>query len=134
MGRDITAFKNAKAKYPFDDYFCENRHEDCYSFRAGSFHAHRVWCNWLSETILNCTANFVRDNYTYKNKPFYQLINFTDAEGFIETTNAKKLAQDFADHQHIIDKLSCDQWLKDLYANWHKAFEYAADNGFVDFH
>ena len=111
------------------------QYEDSYSFRAGSYYNFWLWRDWLSTAILGVSAGVVWDKTEkYQNSPFYRLINFSDREGIIGPLTAKSLATDFQEFQRAIDELGCDGWLKDKYADWRKAFEYAAENGYVDFH
>lgn len=65
--------------------------------------------------------------------PFWELIHFADNEGVIGATTAAKLAKDFAEYQSKADAHP-DDWFRDMYAKWRKAFEIAADGGAVDFH
>jgi hypothetical protein len=46
---------------------------------------------------------------------------------------AKKLLKDFQDHFEKA-KDTLDNYSFDKYVDWMKAFEFAADNGAVDFH
>ena len=109
--------------------------EDSFGFRAGSYSGYNYWRNWLSITFLGVSAQEVWDNAeTYSNKPFWRLIEFADNEGVIGPIWSAKLAIDFANHQATVDALPCEQWLKDCYAYWRKAFEMAAQNGYVKFH
>jgi hypothetical protein len=64
--------------------------------------------------------------------PFAELINFSDCEGFIGSTAAKKLAADFAEFQAKADAFT---WHRpELYGKFRRAFEIAAEDGCVQFH
>jgi hypothetical protein len=65
--------------------------------------------------------------------PFWELINFTDCDGAIGTAIAAKLAKDFAEHQSKADEHP-DKLFRARYEQMRKAFECAADSGFVRFH
>ena len=65
--------------------------------------------------------------------PFYELIDFSDCEGTIGPIVAKKLAADFALYQERANAREDEYW-RERYADWSKAFEMAADGGAVCFH
>lgn len=65
--------------------------------------------------------------------PFWELINFSDCEGVIGPIVSAKLAKDFSDFQEKADEVPV-QWFQETYANFRKAFEGAAQNGYVSFH
>ncbi len=116
------------------EFGAEYQYEDCYCFCAGSYSGYNYWRNWLSLTVLGISAATVWANKElYQEKPFYRLINFSDCEGVIGPIHSAKLAEDLKEHQSSIDELKCEQWLKDKYANWKRAFEHASENGYVDF-
>lgn len=107
-----------------------------FDFRAGSYSSYNEWRNWLSLTMLDVLARTVWENRAqYVGKPFYELIGFSDAEGIIGSVVAQKLAADFSEHQSKIERYKEGElWHIARYADWRKAFELAADNGFVAFH
>lgn len=111
------------------------KYEDCHSFRAGSYSGYNRWREWLSMLGLGVMPETVWKNAKlYENKPFYRLINFSDCEGIISSKFSKELAKHFADHQSIVDASDSDEYYKEKYTDWRKAFELAADNGYVSFH
>ncbi|EOK9227769.1 hypothetical protein QFV42_RS18670 [Escherichia coli] len=64
--------------------------------------------------------------------PFYELINFSDCEGFIGTSVATKLLADFKtfhDKAEEIGGLFFEQ-----YKHWQSAMEMASNNGCISFH
>ena len=64
--------------------------------------------------------------------PFYELINFSDCEGFIGTSVATKLLADFKtfhDKAEEIGSLFFEQ-----YKHWQSAMEMASNNGCISFH
>lgn len=63
--------------------------------------------------------------------PFYELIDFSDCEGTIGPVTSAKLARDFAAYQEIADGEG--EYFRDVYANFRRAFEAAAQNGAVVF-
>jgi hypothetical protein len=70
--------------------------------------------------------------------PFSEMINFADNEGVIGPVVSAKLAKDFAEWQDraqdFAGRVGDDGWFMRKYAEWRKAFEAAADGGYVDFH
>lgn len=112
------------------------RYEQEFDFRAGSYSGYNEWRNHLSRLMLKVDAETVWHNSeSYKGKPFYELINFSDCEGIIGPETSKKLAADFAAHQPIAnDEPAFDGWFTEKYNNWRQAFELASNNGYVKFH
>lgn len=108
-----------------------------FDFRAGSYSGYNDWREWLSVTMLGVTPRTIWQNAAkYQGFPFYELINFSDAEGIIGPVVAAKLATDFAVHQKKAEKegRADDGWYARKYAEWRKAFELASDGGMVEFH
>ena len=109
-------------------------YEDCFGFYAGSYSGYNQWRNWLSETFIGISAHDVWNNAEkYEESPFYHLVNFSDCEGTIGTEVSANLSIDFAAHQDEVDALDCEEWLKEKYTSWRKAFEMAADGGCINF-
>jgi hypothetical protein len=118
---------------------------DQFGFRAGSYSGYSVWRNQLAEMAGYSTAVVAGDRYAElypaargvhldpQPGPFVELINFSDCEGVIGPETSAKLAQDFAAFQEKADAHP-DDWFRDRYALWRKAFEMASDNGAVAFH
>lgn len=108
---------------------------EIHSFRAGSYLWYNRWREWLCVTFLGVTPKVVwNDPNVYKDEPFFRLINFSDCEGYIGPKFSEKLAIDFYIHQETVDALVCDEWYKQQFTDWGKAFRLAADNGYIDFH
>lgn len=164
MGLDITAFKKLQLVkhppltdddldsedvylYPISDFVAYTdgleeglyrTEEDCYSFRAGSHSSYNHWREQLAKVIFltpqGIWANPRRD------LPFIELINNSDAEGFIGPKTALKLAKDFKNMRVQVEKRARTYWPEEadsflkLYDQWLKAFEYASDGGVVKLH
>ncbi|MGE7623170.1 hypothetical protein ACQKMD_08985 [Viridibacillus sp. NPDC096237] len=96
---------------------------EVFRFRAGSYSGFNWWRSKLEQFS--------------NNEAFQELINFADNEGVIGFVVAKKLAKDFYDNaekaKDFADTLDEGEYWIDLYRNWQKAFEMAADNGAVEF-
>jgi len=104
--------------------------EEKFYFRAGSYGGYNIWREHLALLAGFSAAATVWDNPAPG--PFMELIDFSDCEGTIGATVARKLAQDFAAFQAQADRHpSCD--FRELYADWRRAFEMAADRGAVLF-
>jgi hypothetical protein len=114
-------------------------HGEIEGMACGAYSAYNRWRNALSWFALSVPASTVWGNReAYRGKPFYELIDFSDCEGVIGTDTAKKLAADFAACQdaarrHAATIEDGEYWLR-KYGEWRKAFEIAADGGFVEFH
>jgi hypothetical protein len=186
MGLDIKAWSNLKfseyrdeenydviriwKNYIFPDH-CEleegNWEETpetrIHSFRAGSYSGYGLFRNILAQCTLGVTADAVWEaEDIYMNRPFFNLLNFSDCEGVIGPTYSEALFEDFRDNrdrfirnlkqeidftketenplamepEFILDlELSQDtiEYYIELYDNWMKAFELAKDDGIVEF-
>lgn len=64
--------------------------------------------------------------------PFIKLINFSDCEGVIGASISAKLAIDFSNNQGLADAHINEQFKID-YRSWRKGFEFASENGCVNF-
>jgi hypothetical protein len=152
MGLDITAYSKLRAVGPKTDdsdlVFWDNpdfpgRSEgvDCsleyeaadqHGFCAGSYGGYNNWRNELAKLAGWNSAQHVWSQ-SPDSGPFVELINFADNEGTIGPVVAAKLAKDFADHQALADA-STNSRFADVYNEFRKAFEMAADGGAVSFH
>lgn len=83
----------------------------------------------------NCLARLVgrADTHAPPPGPFAEFLCFADNEGYIGPVVSAKLARDFAEHQHLVDA-SEDDFVREVYLKWRRAFEMAADRGAVSFH
>lgn len=74
-----------------------------HSFRAGSYSGYSTWRRALCEHFLGVQPQVVWNNPDdYKDKPFFELIMFSDCEGYLSTEVCKKLSNDFESNR---DKL-----------------------------
>jgi hypothetical protein len=89
-----------------------------YGFNAGGYMGYNRWRSQLSQIA------------PY---PFRELVYFSDREGVIGTDVCKRLAAAFAEHQPQADQHE-DARFKEKYTDWRKAFDIAADGGYVWFH
>lgn len=122
-----------------------------HGFRAGSYSGYSAWRDWLAKLAGYPAAgaepsdDSFRDIYRKHHPhaadvwkrdsgPFYELINFTDCDGTLGPVVAAKLAKDFAEYDERAKAAADPDWYYDLYCEWRKAMEMAADGGAVDFH
>lgn len=106
-----------------------------FSFRAGSYSGYNEWRSWLCRTFLGVSPDTVWNNEEkYKDKPFFELINFSDCEGAIGPKTSAKLAKDFKENARALVKADIPgMWFVNQYSKWQHAFEMASDDGFVIF-
>lgn len=95
---------------------------EAFEFRAGSYSGYSIWREKLAELA----------NWPKVKGPFWELICFSDCEGVIGPKTSAKLAKDFADYQKKADDHK-DDYFRERYNDWRKAFEMASQNGMVDF-
>ncbi len=102
-----------------------------YNFHAGSYSGYNEWRSWLCETFLEIPPSYLWEHpEIFVGKPFYELINYADNEGDIGPIVSAKLFKDFIVHA---DKISsyADDWRRQKYHDWMRAFELGADQGVV---
>ena len=107
---------------------------DYFSFGAGSYGTYGEWRREL-RSIVNGEMedqDFYSNYHLFENTPFFELINFSDCEGFIGPKTSKKLYNDFAKHENRFK--GEDEYFLDKYEKWKEAFRLASNNGIVDFH
>lgn len=103
-------------------------------FRAGSYGGYNSWRNDLAQFALQVDAGVVwQDPLGYQDKPFFELINFSDCEGTIGPEAAADLLKDFYDHRERY-AANHDEYDVAKYNHWLEACEYAAAGGLIVFH
>lgn len=111
---------------------------ETFGFRAGSYGTYNVWRELLSVYALGVKPETVwRYPERYVDQPFFELVNFSDCEGMIGPAACVDLAQDFAEHPEVREKLLAEEpdgYYASKFDDWAKAFALAADTGLVDFH
>jgi len=111
-----------------------------FHFRAGSYGGYNRWREWLAQLFLDAQPRTVWANPgKYQDKPFIELIEFSDSEGLIGPVVSAKLSDDFQKGQARVNAyVNADShwegWVRAQYAQWRRAFELAADSGLVDFY
>lgn len=112
---------------------------DHHRFRAGSYGGYNYWRKMLAEMVGKTPEQIWEKPEEHKGTPFFELINFSDCEGFIGPKTSAKLYQDFVDHDEQADEFSKTMgeegaWsFKDKYDNWKEAFKVASEGGAVIF-
>jgi hypothetical protein len=120
-------------------YFTTDQSES-HDFRAGSYSGYNQWRRVLSQTMLGVSPDQVWTNPDeWKDKPFFGLINHSDCDGAIGGPVAKSLYRDFvewrskaAQYQGEPEREDRD-WFLEVYDDFLKAFELAADDGILIF-
>ena len=132
-------------------------------FSAGSYSGYNLFRKALALCTLGVDHHTVWEaEDIYMNRPFFNLLNFSDCEGTIGPSYSEALFEDFRDNrdkfirnlkqeidftketenplamepEFILDlDLSQDsiEYYIELYDNWMKAFELAKDDGIVEF-
>jgi hypothetical protein len=117
------------------------------SLHAGSYGGYNAWRNNLAKmagyplTEYDIGSNRIESCYAAAcwegaTGPFSELINFSDCEGTLDHTVCQKLAKDFADFQEQANQFQSGEgtyWLE-KYNKWREVFEFASENGAVEFH
>jgi len=107
-------------------------------FSAGSYSGYGEFREALSAAVLGVRASAVwNDPDAYRDKPFFELINFADNDGVIGCEAAADLAEDFRQHREaVLEKWDNDvdrDWLRSKYDKWLASFELASVDGMVVF-
>lgn len=110
-------------------------------FRAGSYGGYNRFREDLCRAALGVEPKEVwAAPAAWAEKPFYELINFSDAEGTIGPEAAADLYRDFAEHEErVLASTGLEGedliWFGELYAEWKEAFRVASEgHGLVQFH
>lgn len=107
-----------------------------WGFRAGSYSGYNEFRRRLTQAAYGVAIDpyFVWDNRDkFRDKPFFELIDFSDCEGCIGPEACTDLAKDFDDWPAVRDFMKEQGW-EEVYDEWNKAFHDAAGHGLVDFH
>lgn len=104
---------------------------ETFQFRAGSYSGYNCWRRDLA-TQFNPKAG---PNEGF-DLPFFELIWFADNEGCIGPEAAADLLADFQAHAdaYTPGADAYDEWYREKYTDWTRAFKLAADGGLVSFH
>jgi len=110
-----------------------------FGFRAGSYGGYNDFRERLSRYALGVPPQSVwSDPAAWRDRPFYELVNFADNEGTIGPAAAADLAADFAtERDRVRPKLAhaaSGDWYQAKYDAWQRAFALAAHHGIVVFH
>jgi hypothetical protein len=120
------------------------RYESAFEFRAGSYSGYNYWRNELAKLAgneqtpyksLNGKIEFRYDAtvWNIKKGAFWELIDFSDAEGVIGPVVCKRVYKDFLQYQVAASKHP-DEYFRTSYQNWMKAFCMCANDGAIVFH
>lgn len=115
---------------------------DTFGFRAGSYSGYGAFRAALSQAAIGVEPEAVwNDPDSFRDKPFWELINFSDCEGAFGPEVCAKLRDDFLEQRDVVreklDRLDPHPeggWYIQKYDDWQYAFELAADTGLVAFH
>ena len=136
-----------KTKYNHNHNYGEGWYESgvdskTFDFRAGSYSTYSQFRQVLSKAILGCSPETVwLKEEEMKDAPFFELINFSDCDGYMGPEVAEKLYNDFLAHakQFVsyvyknIDDVNSREFLTIKYDNWAKACHNAKEGGILIF-
>lgn len=109
-----------------------------HGFGAGSYPGYNAWRRWLAMNARGRTPETFWGEHGDDSGPFGKLINFSDCEGVIGPSLSAELLKDFQSHDPTNWHKEVYGWhqqdLVDVYEHFRRAFELAADSGFVIFH
>lgn len=107
-----------------------------WGFRAGSYGGYNAFREELSRLALGVEPEEVwQDPDRFRDRPFFELINFADNEGTIGSEAAADLHADFVAYMPMaVERWTDDSYDFGKYTTWTKACRDAADGGMIDFH
>ena len=121
--------------------------QGAFKFRAGSYGGCNDWREELAKLAGYPKASATRWGGVIEQRhdvgalkvgkgPFFELIWFSDCEGFIGSEVSTKLANDFKEFESKAKDLPDPHngWFFARYQDWKKAFEMASNNGAVSLH
>jgi hypothetical protein len=114
-----------------------------FDFRAGSYSGYNAWRNELAKlagyrpsvSFRNKIVELRYDETVWKGEhgPFWELIDFSDAEGVIGPDVCRRVYRDFVQYRSQAAQVP-DAYFRESYDDWIKAFEMCANNGAIVFH
>ena len=110
-----------------------------HSFRAGSYSGYNNWRRELCLTMLGVEpAELWNEPASWQGMPFVDLINHSDCEGAIGGPVAKSLFWDFVEQRHrAVERTDNGNedggWFLEVYDDFLRGFELAADDGILIF-
>lgn len=121
----------------------ESEGTETFRFRAGSYSGYGVFRSTLAEFVgigdLYGNGELWETVDDHSDKPFYELINFSDCEGTFFGPVCEKLYEDFLANRTNYaawlanSNLEWESYYLNRYDDWLKAFEIAKDSGLVEF-
>jgi hypothetical protein len=120
------------------------KYQTSFDFRAGSYSGYNYWRNELAKlagyeqtsyTLFNGKTELRYDATVWKAKkgPFWELIDFSDAEGVIGPNACKRIYKDFLQYETAASKHP-DEYFRSAYSDWKKAFSMCSKKGAIVFH
>ncbi|HCK83144.1 MAG TPA: hypothetical protein DHW63_01055 [Hyphomonadaceae bacterium] len=122
---------------------------DFWSFRAGSYSGYNTWRDQLAklagyaahpnaQELYGTTHAHAATAWEATGGPFWELLHFSDCSGVIGPQVSAKLARDFAALDErakaAADAEPGNGWFYRAYCDWRRAFDWAAQDGCVEFH
>lgn len=127
---DHPSWKYKMNNFEADSYYMADRIDGAdvrYSYSSHSFFRNELCriTNWEMD-FDNCEE--------LKDKPFYEMINFTDCDGCLDWEIASILYKNFCDHEETARKEFNNRWFG-KYQDWKNVFKEGKEVGsLVDFH
>lgn len=106
--------------------------EDSESFVGYSYSTHSQIRSMVCE-MMGIGQDDWKIGLLIKGSDFEEWLNFADNEGCMSQTTCKKLLEDFKKWEDKA-KGQFDEYYFYCYENWIKTFEYASENGAVEYH
>jgi hypothetical protein len=132
--KDRAASLQDEGHYGYDQTLC---------FSAGSYSGYNEWRNELAALAGYAPIQVTNERgmlelrydesvWELSEGPFWELINYSDCQGTLDSVEAAKLVKDFK--AFLPQAEAKDRHFYDKYVRWLNAFEFASDDGAVRFH
>lgn len=96
------------------------------------YHEYHEFRKELAKNILGTPIKHIWDSpHEYKDKPFYEFLNFPDNHGVIGGETCKKLGEDFENHESTAKALDTGEPFFTKYKKFEQLFKFAAEDGAV---
>jgi hypothetical protein len=114
--------------------YAHTEQTESHGFRAGSYDGYGMWRRMMAD-LFNPYRDFEgSDGSPSPEGPFYHLLWFADNEGTIGELAATQLLTDFRNPDHRAKYMLAADCRMELWEDWTRACELAADGGLIDFH
>lgn len=123
------SWKNRISELKDQGFYTSEETEHFVSYGYGN---HTYLRNQVCKMIGRDSEDWQKDKLE-QGSDFEEWLNFADNEGVLDCKTSKKLLNDFKKWESTAEE-KLDEWFLSGYKNWIKTFEFASENGAVEYH